>query len=260
MLKHNYQKPLSLIPAILLLLCTLTANISAKPNQEYYEFRVYTLNSPDQRQQVEDYWQHAAIPALNKMGVKSVGVFREAEPGEAPKLYVLIPYKSLSQFEQINDKLLKTPALQKGGAAYLNASFESPAYARVESSLMKAFTHLPQLEVPEKKDRIFELRIYESHSEKFAKKKIEMFNEGGEIEIFRETGLQPVFFGETLIGSQQPNLTYMITAPNMEEHKKHWKDFVDHPDWKALSAKPEYANTVSKITNVFLVPTTFSQI
>ena len=50
---------------------------------------------------------------------------------------------------------------------------------------------MPKLEVPAdvkgKGSRVFELRIYESHSKKANKKKIEMFNQG-EIAIFRSTG------------------------------------------------------------------------
>ncbi|CAM3449943.1 NIPSNAP family protein [Pontibacter korlensis] len=245
---------------LVLLFSFIVLSTQAKPKQEYYELRTYTLTSPEQRQGVEAYWQNAAIPALNKMGIKNVGVFREMEPGETPKLYVLIPYKSLQQFEAVQSKFFLEPAHQKAGDTYINAPFKQPAYQRIESSLMKAFTHLPELEVPAKKDRIFELRVYESHSEKFAKQKIKMFNEGGEIEIFRKTGLQPVFFGETLVGTQMPNLTYMITAPSMEAHKQHWKQFGQSPEWKELSSLPEYADTVSEITSVFLVPTSFSQI
>jgi len=242
------------------LLTLLVFSSQAQSKQEYYELRVYTLSSTEQRGQVEAYWQNAAIPTLNKMGIKTVGVFRETETGENPKLYVLIPYKTLQQFEQVQSKFLQDPALQKAGKPYLDAPHKEPAYLRYESSLMKAFTHLPQLEIPAKKERIFELRIYESHSEKFAKQKIKMFNEGGELEIFRKTGLQPVFFGETLVGTQMPNLTYMITAPTMEAHKQNWKSFGEDPEWKKLSSLPEYADTVTKITSIFLEPTSFSQI
>ena len=257
-----YATSRSLVTQVLFtfLLTLLVCSSQAQSKQEYYELRVYTLSSTEQRGQVETYWQNAAIPTLNKMGIKKVGVFRETEPGENPKLYVLIPYKTLQQFEQVQSKFLKDPGLQQAGKPYLDAPHKEPAYLRYESSLMKAFSHLPQLEIPSKKERMFELRIYESHSEKFARQKIKMFNEGGELEIFRKTGLQPVFFGETLVGTQMPNLTYMITAPTMEAHKQNWKNFGEHPEWKKLSSLPEYADTVTKITSIFLEPTSFSQI
>jgi hypothetical protein len=80
----------------------------------------------------------------------------------------------------------------------------------MESSLLRAFSGMPRIEVPpaagQRAPRIFELRTYESHSKKANRTKIEMFNRG-EIGIFRRTGLRPVFFGETLVGAGQPNLT-----------------------------------------------------
>jgi hypothetical protein len=131
---------------------------------------------------------------------------------------------------------------------------------RMESSLLRAFKNMPKLEVPEKKGRIFELRTYESHSIKAAKKKIEMFNEGGEIAIFKKTGLLPVFFGETLIGPMMPNLTYMLVFEDMADRDAKWKVFGGSPDWKKLSSNPDYKDTVSNITDIILRPERYSQI
>ena len=82
----------------------------------------------------------------------------------------------------------------------------------------------------------------------------------GETQVMRDTGLAPVFFGETLIGPDVPNLTYMLSAANEEEHKAHWKAFMVHPEWQRMKKLPKYKDTVSKITNYFLVPADCSQI
>ena len=113
----------------------------------------------------------------------------------------------------------------------------------------------------ENKPRLFELRTYESHSKKANKKKIEMFN-NGEIAIFRRTGLQPVFFGETLIGPKMPNLAYLLVFENMAEREKNWGAFASDSEWKKLSNTPGYtdAEIVTNISNVFLRPTAYSQI
>ena len=37
----------------------------------------------------------------------------------------------------------------------------------------------------------------------------------GELELFRRTGLTPVFFGETHIGPTLPNLIYLLVFPEM---------------------------------------------
>ena len=237
-------------------------NFQQNPAQEFYELRIYTLKSGKQQKVVENYFQQAAIPALNRLGSKNIGVFTEYLPQSTTKLLAVIPFNSLEAYLNMPEKLANDAAYQQAGAEYLNASATEPAYERIESSFLKSFAYMPKLEAPEKKPRIFELRRYESHSETAGKKKIEMFNEGGEIAIFKRVGLTPVFFGETLIGTMRPNLTYMLTFDNMEEHDRNWKVFVSDPEWKKISAIPEYANAriVSNITRTFLLPTAFSQI
>ncbi|WP_128548266.1 NIPSNAP family protein [Larkinella soli] len=241
-----------------------SAPSSTQPNADtdYYELRVYTLKNGRQRKVVENYWQQAAIPALNRLGSRNIGVFSDYLPEGFTKLVVLIPFPSLESYFASADQLAKDSAYQQAASEYLNAEAATPAYERIESSLLKAFSGMPKLEAPEKKPRIFELRRYESPSEAAGKKKIEMFNEAGEIAIFKRVGLTPVFFGETLIGPLRPNLTYMLTFDNMEEHDQNWKAFGSDPEWKKVSARPEYANDriLSNIHRTFLVPAAFSQI
>lgn len=231
-------------------------------NQEFYELRVYTLKNETQQKLVEDYFQNAAIPALNRLGNKNIGVFTELKPTGYTKVYVLIPYKTLENFLHIQESLAKDAAYNEAGKAYLAAPSSEPAYERIESSLLRAFAHLPAMEVPEKKSRLFELRRYESATEEAGKKKIEMFNTAGEIDIFKRVGFKPVFFGETLIGAWRPNLTYMLTYDDMEDRGRKWKTFGSDPDWKRISSIPEYADAkiVSHITAIFLIPATCSQV
>jgi hypothetical protein len=92
------------------------------------------------------------------------------------------------------------------------------------------------LEVPPKSARIFELRQYQSASEAAGKKKIEMFNDQGEIDIFKRLGFKPVFWGETIIGPLRPNLTYMVTFDDLAAKDAHWKAFVDDAQWKKISS------------------------
>ena len=84
---------------------------------------------------------------------------------------------------------------------FSNPPADKPAYQRIESSLLLAFKGMPALDIPvQSPGCAFQLRIYESPSVKTGQKKIEMFNDAGEIDIFRRVGLHPVFFGEALIG------------------------------------------------------------
>ncbi len=87
-----------------------------------------------------------------------------------------------------------------------------------------------------------------------------MFNGGGEIAIFRKTGLMPVIFGEALIGPKLPNLTYMVGFDDEEAQEKAWQAFRSHPDWAKLKSDPQYKDTVPNITNILLRPAACSQI
>jgi len=246
--------------------------------QQWYELRTYLFASDAQRQLTDVYLQQAYLPALNRAGIKDVGVFSEMQaapqsqaatqspagaetPGVA-QTFLLIPFDSIESFTVINEKLAHDAAYLSAGEAYLAALPSSPAYDRIESSLMKAFAHMPQIEVPEKKERIFELRRYESPSESAGQKKIEMFNEAGEIDIFKKAGARPVFFGETMIGARRPNLTYMLCFDDMAAHDAHWKAFGSDPEWKRISTMPEYldAKLISRIVRTFLTPAAYSQV
>lgn len=200
---------------------------------------------------------------LNKLGSKAIGVFTALKPAsDQTEIVVLIPFASMDAFLKVQDNLLKDKTYQQLGAAYLQAPLTEPAYERIESSLLQAFKTTPKLTLPEKKQqRFFELRRYESPGEVFGKKKMEMFNEAGETEIFKKLDFKPVFFAETLIGEMCPNLIYMVTFDSMEDHDAKWKAFGSNPDWKRISTMPEYPDKiVSHITSTFLLSTAASQI
>jgi hypothetical protein len=228
--------------------------------REYLEFRKYHLPVGSKKNQVGNFLRHDGIPAMNRIGIGPVGVFTAMYGPSQPTLYVLLVHKSIETVVNSASLLMADKEYRKAGTEFVEAPLSDPAYVRMESSLMVAFKNMPKVEAPEKKSRIFELRTYESHSLMANKKKIEMFNEGGEIAIFRKTGLQPVFFGETLIGPAMPNLTYMLVFDDLADRDKKWDVFRNDPEWKALRTNPAYRDTVSNITDIILRPTTYSQI
>jgi hypothetical protein len=230
---------------------------------QYYELRVYITKSEQQQKLVSDYWQNAAIPAYNRMGIQPVGVFTELQDSPTNKVYVLIPCDSLEVFAAIPARLASDAAYQAAAADYMARPKSSPAYERIESSLNVAFESMKKLAAPpsaaDKKPWIFELRTYQSPSESKGIKKVQMFN-SGESALMQEVGLCPVFFAQALVGSQMPNLVYMVSGENMAEHNKHWQMFKDAPVWKKLSGDPQYKDTVSHSTSIFLKRTAASQI
>jgi hypothetical protein len=234
-----------------------------KPKPEYYELRKYQMLPGSKQKILNDFLRDAAIPAWNRLQIGPVGVFNVLYGPTDPTLYVLLPHKTIDSFLTASRHLMADVEYQKAGAPFLGAPMSDPVFVRAESSLLVAFDEMPRLEAPrtaEGKQRIFELRIYESHSETAARKKIEMFNVGGEIPIFRRAGLQPVFFAETLTGPRLPNLVYLLTFEDLQARDRAWAAFLDDPAWKKLSADVTYKDTVSNITDIILRPAPYSQV
>ncbi|HLK97523.1 MAG TPA: NIPSNAP family protein [Hymenobacter sp.] len=235
---------------------------SAQPapkQKELYELRTYELRFGSPQSNLENYLKDALIPALNRQGVRTVGVFREMGKSDPAKLYVLIPHTSMESYVTAASRLTGDSAYATASQAYNQLTPDRAPYARYSTSLLSAFDALPQLIVPAKEGRIFEIRTYEGYSEDAVRRKIKMFNVD-ELPVFYKVKLNPVFFGHVIAGEHMPCLTYMLTFKNMEERDANWKAFSADPDWKRVSGAPEYANTVSNIIRVFLEPAAYSQI
>lgn len=256
------------LPAVLALTCLVTLLVSPprvaaadaeKP--QYYELRVYTTQSAEQQQRVNDYWQNAAIPAYNRLGINPVGVFTELTNSITNSIYVFIPCDSLEQFGAIPAKLAADTVYQQAAAEFLNAPKATPAYERFESSVLVAFDGMKHMVVPpaDKKPNVFELRTYLSSSEGKGLNKIQMF-QSGEIDVMKQVGLAPIFYGRTLAGLHMPCLVYMTCGEDMEAHKKHWQGFGSAPVWKQLQADPQYKDNMIKAIRVILKRTAASQI
>jgi NIPSNAP len=252
------------ILSIFLLVTMFTLTTFAKGKPQYYETRVYSFKTAAQKAVVEDYFKNAAIAAYNRAGIASVGVFDEADQKDGLKLYVLIPYKSLEEFGKIGAKLSADAVYQQAAKPYLDADHTTPAYERFESSLSVAFKDWTTLKLPTttapKSERVYEYRLYESHSEAKGNKKVDMFNEGGEINIFVRLGFNPVFYAQTIMGGKQPNLVYMTTFDNKKSRDEHWKAFGADSEWNRIKALPEYDHAMTKAEMHFLTPTEYSQI
>jgi hypothetical protein len=127
---------------------------------------------------------------------------------------------------------------------------------------MKAFTEMPQMKPSEvegpRKDRVYELRSYESPTEATYLNKVDMFNKGGEIGLFESLGANAVFYAEVLSGDRMPNLMYMTTYPNMEKRDALWEAFFASDKWGELSTDPKYQNNMNKADKLLLYPTEYS--
>ena len=236
------------------------------PKQEYYEIRIYQLANAGQEKRLDAYLKDALVPALHRAGMNKIGVFKPIGNDTAAirKLYMLIPYKSLSDLDAIDSKLEKDNAYNSAGGDYISSAHDNPPYVRFSKIILKAFSGHPVITKPELSgplnERVYEMRSYEGATEKLYKKKVDMFVKGNEIAIFDKLKFNPVFYGEVLAGTAMPNLMYMTSFENMQSRDAHWKAFGEDPDWKKLVADKQYDNTVSHMDITYLTPTEYSDL
>ena len=236
-----------------------------KNEKDFYEMRIYEYHSSDQQMVIDGFVANALIPYLHSKKVGKIGAFtaRANDTSKVKKIFILIPYKKLADIPHINKSMFTDKEVMTKGDTYLNATSENPAYDRMTSIIMEGFRFSPILTPPvltgSISEKVYELRSYESASEKKYWKKVEMFNEGGEIPLFARLGFNAVFYAEVISGPSMPNLMYMTSFESMASREDHWKAFSSDPAWKQLSAMKEYEKTVSKNTITFLKATTYSE-
>ncbi len=230
---------------------------------KYLALEWYRCRRDQDVQRLRDFFGGSLIPACNRAGLRTVGLFQVSVGPDAPSFLVLTEFASMGAAQDIDTKLLR----DEKWAADLVALDEKwdLAYDRREAWLLRGFKSFPGIEVPKTLDparaNLFELRIYESRNLQGHVRKVAMFD-NGEIDIFRKVGITPVFFGSTIYGPNLPNLVYMICFPSVEARSEAWGKFGQDPDWKRISTAPGSADRelVSRISNQLLTPLPGSQV
>ncbi len=244
--------------------CLALSEIVAQANREFYQLVRYQFSTTYQEASIDNYLSKAYMPALKRIGLKNIGVFKPItnDTSSLKSIYILSPLRSLEDLLKLNDLIISDKQLQESGKEYLDALYTDPPYSRMESTILKAFELSPSMKLPKlnspKKDRIYELRSYEGYTEKIYRNKVEMFNAGGEIALFNRLNFNAVFYGEVISGSRMPNLVYLTTFENREDRDAHWKAFGADPEWKKLSTDPRYQKNVSRNETILMRPAEYS--
>ena len=217
---------------------------------ELYEWRTYDIKWGANSKMLTSYLTDTLKPAMMRAGANHFMVFDEIAPGGPKKIYVLISYPDANTY--VTSQNLQSDRLFIEAASEYDAiPVDNPIYNRYSSSLLRAFDGLKQMLTPVEGATVYELRIYEGYSEDAVRRKINMFN-NEEIDLFPKVGLNHMFYGDMISGPYRPCLVYMLNFTDMEAHAAAWKAFSKAPEWNEMKVKPEYANTVSNIRNVFL--------
>ena len=72
---------------------------AAKTEREFYQLTVYHFKDASQEKVIDNYLQRALLPALHKLNIKNIGVFKNRSNDTLvdKTVYVLIPVKALDE-------------------------------------------------------------------------------------------------------------------------------------------------------------------
>ncbi len=237
---------------LVVLFVLLSGSVYAKHSSTYYKVTVYHFKNTDQEKLIDAFLKDAYLPGLHNKGQKNIGVFKPlANDTAADKtIYIIQSFKNIKQLANIAEETWDVSTYGNADEGYMSGTTKNPPYTRIETMVVNAFDMAPQMMLPNlttpKSNHIYEFRSYEGATEKLHNNKVQMFNQGGEIALFKRLNFNAVFYGKVIAGSHMPNLVYMTSFENREEREAHWKAFSADPEWKKLSAMPEYQNNVSK--------------
>ena len=221
----------------------------------------FRLQSGPQMANALAFLEKRALPLWEKHGVGPVGVFTVEVGAHIPAILFLRVYTSLADRQLVWSRLSADPAWN---AAVADLEKDGPAFFREDSVLLLSTSFSPPIKPAAAGDpahKIYELRIYESPTWRQLENLHERFA-GGEIDIFHKGGIHPVFYADTLIGPNQPNMAYLIPFESSAQREKAWQAFRDNPDWVKIRDESirKGGEIVRNITNMILVPTGFSML
>ncbi len=226
----------------------------------YYEFRIYRMQIGPQTGRMNSWAESRLMPLLKKHGFGPVGFFSESVGPNVPSLYGLLSYASLAEREKLWGSVAADPDWRKA-VDELEAGHGPPFY-RADGWLLQATDYSPEFKaVSGPRGRIYELRIYESPTEKQLRALNERFA-GPEIPIFHRSGIHPVLYAETAIGPDMPNLTYLTPFDSLAQREQAWRAFRRDPEWPKARDESiaRSGEIVRNITAILLSPTGYSML
>lgn len=243
----------------LLIIGFLSLSVIAKPKpREFYLIKIYHCSTQIQLDRIDAYLSITYLPFLHNNGIKKIGVFSPIinDTSIDKRIYVWVPLKNLNQLDQLDQEFENSNPFGNADLIHLDNKDSSLPFSRIENIVTKAFKLQPQFEkstnLVKSNQRIFEYRSYESPTEEMHLRKIHMFNEGEEIDIFKRLNFNAVFYSKVIAGSRMPNLIYMTSFNDMNDRNDHWKAFTQDPVWKKISTTKEYLKIVSRNETILM--------
>lgn len=244
----------ALAPAALLAARASASPDAAPPYCQLVTFRLHFV----QMERFLGWLEKSAFAALKNAGLHPLGAFTVEVGPHIPSVIVLTHHATLTELDAGWAKL----AADKQWSAEI-AEMESagPRYFRRDSILLRATTFSPPLAPTPAGtlNKVYELRHYEASTQRQLQMMHDRFT-GGEIEVFAKCGIRPIFYGNTVVGPDMPNMIYLTPFESEAAREKAWAAFREHPGWKKLATDwmQKSGELARNIGNWILTPTGFS--
>jgi hypothetical protein len=199
-----------------------------------YVVQHYRLQLGSQGTRLSEFISKSYLPAVARAQGGPTLVLDAQLSEHLPLVTVIDAYASTEEMFGIRARLLADKVFQESTDAW-QAGPERP-FESLSSELLEAPAFAPAFTPPAtrpKASRIFEMRIYQTHTSKELRGLVERFAEA-EVKILSRAGSDPVMFGTTLFGNDRPNLTWMLAFDDMAAREKFSAAFNADPEWIAL--------------------------
>jgi hypothetical protein len=204
--------------------------------------------------------EKSAFPALNMAGLNPLGAFTMEIGPHVPSVLLLTQHANLAELDAGWQKLAADNEWSAGIAEMESAG---PRYFRRDSILLRATPFSPPLAPTAAgvTNKVYELRHYEASTQRQLQMMHDRFT-GGEIEVFAQCGIRPIYYGNTVVGPDMPNMIYLTPFESAAAREKAWAAFREHPGWKKLAAEwmEKSGELARNIGNWMLAPTGFSKL
>jgi hypothetical protein len=109
--------------------------------KEIFEIRVYKLKTTDQVNETDNYLKDAFLPAMHRLGIKQIGVFKPVsnDTAEIKQIVVLGPYISLDIWRRTKLNIETDPVYTAAAKGFIDADTNHYPFIRMESTLWKHF-------------------------------------------------------------------------------------------------------------------------
>ena len=194
----------------------------------------YQLQLGSQATRLADYLSKVYLPAFAKAHSTPPLVMDAQLAPYLPAITIVSAYQSVEQMWSVRAHLNADKDLEAATDAWQAGA--EPPFDSMTSELLETAEFSPELaplNPQPKARRIFELRVYQTRTLKQLRALKQRFAEG-EVKILAHDGAQPILFATTAIGSDGPNITWIMAFDDMTGREKFNTAFAADPDWLKL--------------------------